>query len=51
VLDKKLAPVKEMILKSQEQKPRLQDIMGGVGYIIGLAGIVAYMSSRKKKIR
>jgi nickel transport protein len=47
-LDRKLAPVKQMIRQSQEKGPRLQDIIGGVGYIIGLAGIAAYMAGRKK---
>jgi len=46
-LEKELAPVKRSLAKQQEQKTSLQDILGGVGYIIGLAGIAAYFKSKK----
>ncbi len=48
-LDKKLAPVKEMIQQSRDSGPDFRDILGGIGYIFGMAGIAAYMGSRKKK--
>ena len=47
-LDRKLAPLKAMLQDSRDSGPGLRDIVGGVGYIVGLAGVVAYMSSRKK---
>lgn len=47
-LDKKLAPLKEMMQQSRDSGPDFRDIIGGIGYIMGLAGIAAYMSSRKK---
>jgi len=50
-LDEKLKPVtKEMreIKKSQEDKISLTEIIGGIGYIIGIFGIVAYFLSRKR---
>ncbi len=49
VLDRKLAPVKRMLSKSQDRGPTLQDILGGLGYLLGLAGIVAYMKSKKNE--
>ncbi len=51
ILDKKLEPVmKEMreIKKSQEDRISPTEIIGGIGYIIGIFGIVAYFLSRKK---
>ena len=50
-LDEKLKPVmREMreIKKSQEDKISSTEIIGGIGYIIGIFGIVAYFLSRKK---
>ncbi len=46
-LDKKLAPIKRMLAENLVQKPRLHDVLGGLGYILGLAGLVAYFRSRK----
>lgn len=47
-LDKKLAPIKRTLAENADHKPTLQDILGGIGYIFGLAGIAAYFQSRKK---
>ena len=50
-LDEKLKPImREMreIKKSQEVKISPTEIIGGIGYIIGIFGIVAYFLSRKK---
>ena len=48
-LEKKLAPVKRSLAMQRETGPSLQDILGGIGYIFGLAGITAYFKSQKKK--
>lgn len=48
-LDKKLAPIKRTLAENSEKGPTLQDILGGIGYILGLAGIAAYMQSLKNK--
>ena len=48
-LDKKLAPIKRTLAENSEKGPTLQDILGGIGYILGLAGIGAYMQSLKNK--
>jgi len=47
-LDKKLEPILREIKKSQEHKISPTEIIGGIGYIIGIFGIVAYFLSRKK---
>jgi nickel transport protein len=47
-LDRKLAPLKEMLQQSRDSGPDFRDILGGIGWIVGLAGIAAYISSRKK---
>ncbi len=48
-LDKKLKPVMKLLAESREQKPSLKDILGGIGYILGLVGIAAYFNFRRKK--
>ncbi len=48
-LDKKLAPIQRTLAENSDKDPSLQDILGGIGYILGLAGIVAYMQARKKQ--
>ena len=45
-LDKKLAPVLRMLAEMHEQKVRLTDVLGGIGYIIGLVGIAAYFKRK-----
>jgi len=50
-LDEKLKPImREMreIKKSQEDRISPTEIIGGIGYIVGIFGIVAYFLSRKK---
>jgi len=49
-LDKKMKPVLKMLAESRATGPGISDILGGIGYIIGLVGIAAYFHSRKKKI-
>ena len=48
-LDRKLAPVMDMMTKTYNQGPGLTEIMGGIGYIVGLVGIALYFSNRRKK--
>lgn len=47
IIAKELAPIKRLIAENSEQKLKLQDILGGLGYIFGLAGIAAYFQSKK----
>ena len=46
-LDKQLAPIRRSLAEQSEQKPSLQDILGGIGYILGLAGLAAFLKSKK----
>jgi len=49
-LDKKLKPVIKKLNKlSHDHGPAASDIIGGIGYIIGLVGIGAYFNYRRKK--
>ncbi len=49
-MDRKLQPVITMLLKLQEssEKPGITEILGGIGYIIGLMGMGMYFKSRRK---
>jgi len=48
-LDKKLAPVMRMLAEMHEQKVRLTDVLGGIGYILGLVGVAAYFKSKSRR--
>jgi nickel transport protein len=48
VLDRKLSPVVRMLAESRQHRTTLQDVIGGIGYIIGLAGLGAYIHYRRK---
>ncbi len=48
ILDEKLAPIMQEIKKSQEEKISFAEIIGGIGYIFGFIGIIAYFLNRKK---
>jgi nickel transport protein len=45
-LDRKLAPVMKMLAEMQEQKVRPSDVLGGIGYIVGLVGMAAYFKRK-----
>lgn len=51
-LDKKLQPVSGMLsqilARMQVRGPSVNDIFGGIGYILGLMGVAAYFLSRKR---
>lgn len=46
VLEKKLAPIMRTLAEMQEQKVRLTDVLGGLGYIFGLVGVAAYFKRK-----
>ena len=50
VVEDKTAPIMKKLLKIEEQmqKPSLQDIIGGLGYILGLMGIGIYFRYKLK---
>ncbi len=51
VVSQQLSPIKHMLAESREQKTSLKDILGGIGYIMGLAGIAAYMKAKKGDVK
>ena len=50
-VERKLHPVTRMLAESMNKGPSFKDILGGIGYILGLVGIAAYVQSRKEKRR
>jgi len=47
-VEKKIAPVRNILLEEKERGPGMQEIVGGIGYLVGIAGLLAYARSRKK---
>ena len=47
IVARHVRPLREQ-LEEYEQKVRLHDVLGGIGYIFGVAGIAMYLASRKK---
>jgi nickel transport protein len=47
-MEKKLKPVMQMLSDLRDSGPKFIDILGGIGYIIGLVGIGAYFKNRQK---
>lgn len=48
VLARELAPIKRSLAESKQDKPGFRDIMGGIGYLLGLAGLIAWLRNRPK---
>lgn len=48
-IDNKLKPIMRSLAALQDDRPSFTDIVGGIGYIIGLVGVGAYVHSRKKR--
>ena len=46
-LENKLTPLIRILAKSKDNSPDLQDILGGIGYILGLAGLFAWLKAKK----
>lgn len=51
VVRRELEPVKRMLADLSQSGPGVTEIIGGIGYILGLFGLVAYMKSRKSDER
>jgi len=51
IMDKKLKPVITMLVDQRNSDPSVTDILGGIGYIIGLVGVAALFKSRNRKGR
>jgi nickel transport protein len=48
-LDAKLKPLTHMLANSQQDGPTIGDIFGGLGYLLGLVGLGAYVRYRREK--
>jgi nickel transport protein len=46
-VEKKIAPLRKILLDEKEKGPGLTEIFGGIGYLVGMAGLLAYARSRK----
>lgn len=47
IMDKKLAPIKQILARQEERAPGVRDIVGGIGWIVGLLGIAMYIKSKQ----
>jgi nickel transport protein len=50
-LEEKITPLARMVAASQEKGPTIGEILGGLGYILGLVGLGAYVRYRKESRR
>jgi nickel transport protein len=48
-LERQLAPINEKVTELTIHRTTLPDIIGGIGYILGLFGLGAYFQSKRKK--
>jgi nickel transport protein len=48
-MDKKLAPITNMLTESLGRGPKVSDVVGGLGYIVGLVGVALYVTNRRKR--
>jgi nickel transport protein len=49
VLDARLKPIqRELARIRKDDRPGFTEVMGGIGYILGLMGLIMYFKSRKK---
>lgn len=48
IVSAELAPIKRELAELKEPKVSVHDILSGIGYILGLMGIVLYFKSRNK---
>ena len=47
-LDKKLKPIMRELAKTQQRKVSFREVIGGIGYIFGIMGIIAYFLGKNK---
>jgi nickel transport protein len=48
-LDRKLAPITNMLADSQDHGPTVSEVIGGIGYIFGLVGVGLYFRNRRQE--
>ncbi|HIQ38002.1 MAG TPA: hypothetical protein EYH36_08440 [Desulfocapsa sulfexigens] len=49
IVKQELAPIKRRLAENRQNKPDFRDIMAGIGFLLGLAGLVTWMRNRKPK--
>jgi len=49
VLDEKLRPIQRKLSALEKRGPTITEILGGIGYIMGLMGVAIYFSHRKSR--
>lgn len=47
IMDAKLAPIKQSLARQADSGPNLRDIIGGIGWILGLLGLATYLRYRR----
>ena len=47
-LEQKIQPLTRMMVAAQDKGPTVADIFGGIGYILGLVGLGAYVRYRRE---
>jgi len=47
-VESRMAPVKRLLLETAQKGPGPTEIIGGIGYIVGLFGLAAFFSARRK---
>ena len=50
-MDKKIAPLLQEIRALKEDRPSVTEIAGGIGYVIGIMGLIMYFKARYPKGR
>lgn len=48
VVVEEIAPLKKMIAEMHNQDPGIREVAAGLGYLMGIAGLIAYLRSRKQ---
>ncbi len=48
-LDRKLAPLHSAMAEMKDPGPKIADVLGGIGYILGLVGLGAYLNARRRQ--
>lgn len=48
---KEVAPLKRLVLETRQSEPGLRDILGGIGYIVGVFGAIALIKAQKGEKR
>ena len=47
-VDAKLKPVMKTLVDMNQKGPTMTDVLGGIGYILGLIGVAAYIRSKRR---